>query len=421
MEYRQIATKLRGQIHNFSGIFYPHFSRPRSKFIEQMIYGIQAGRDVKLSSISRSLGEDILLKKTEERLSRHLATKGLWQKINEIIVGHGARKIHKDTLIVIDPTDIRKPYAKKMPYLARVRDGSTGEIANGYCGCVAIACEPGKRRIIPLHQRLWSADAPDYGSENIQLLQVVNTIRGAVGNRGIYVLDRGGDRIKLINPLLNNRLRFIIRLANRRHLVFRGRNRHPLDLAGGCPMSYADTIVKEVKGEEKVYRIEYGFRKVKLPGRKEQLYLVVIKGFGKKPMMLLTNAVVEKNRKSLWFFVSSYLSRWLIEETIRFIKQSYNLEDIRVLDYERLRNMVALTMAAAYFSGVWLGESLKLTVLATRVAKVAKRFFGVPDFHYYALADGIAMLLSRLGEWKQKTRAGKPEEKSTQGSLFAFP
>ncbi|MDZ7860380.1 MAG: hypothetical protein U5O15_06910 [Candidatus Krumholzibacteriota bacterium] len=43
----------------------------------------------KLSSISRLLGEDILLKKTEERLSRHLATKGLWQKINEIVVEHG--------------------------------------------------------------------------------------------------------------------------------------------------------------------------------------------------------------------------------------------------------------------------------------------------------------------------------------------
>ena len=75
----------------------------------------------KLSSISRSLGEDILLKKTEERLSHHLAIKGPWQKINEIVVAHGARKIHKDTLIVIDPTDIRKRYAKKMPYLARVR------------------------------------------------------------------------------------------------------------------------------------------------------------------------------------------------------------------------------------------------------------------------------------------------------------
>ena len=87
----------------------------------------------------------------------------------------------------------------------------------------------------------------------------------------------------------------------------------------------------------------------------------------------------------------------MVEETSRFIKQSYRLEDIRVLDYERFKNLVALVLAAAYFSAVWLGESLKLKVLSTRVAQVAKRFFGVPDFHYYALADGIAMLLSRLG------------------------
>lgn len=77
MNHRQIARKLQEQIHSFSGIFYPHFSKPRARFIEQMIYGIQASRDVKLSSIGRSLGEDILLKKTEERLSRHLASEGL--------------------------------------------------------------------------------------------------------------------------------------------------------------------------------------------------------------------------------------------------------------------------------------------------------------------------------------------------------
>ena len=38
------------------------------------------------------------------------------------------------------------------------------------------------------------------------------------------------------------------------------------------------------------------------------------------------------------------------KETIRFIKQSYRLEDLRVLDYERLRNLAALVMAAAYFA-----------------------------------------------------------------------
>ena len=36
-----------------------------------------------------------------------------------------------------------------------------------------------------------------------------------------------------------------------------------------------------------------------------------------------------------------------------------------------------------------VAESLKLAVLAPRVCRVAKRFFGVPEFHYYALADGI--------------------------------
>ena len=37
--------------------------------------------------------------------------------------------------------------------------------------------------------------------------------------------------------------------------------------------------------------------------------------------------------------------------------------------------------------------------LASRVSRVAKRFFGVPEFHYYASADGISVLLSRLGVW----------------------
>ena len=60
-------------------------------------------------------------------------------------------------------------------------------------------------------------------------------------------------------------------------------------------------------------------------------------------------------------------------------------------------------------------------MLTTRVAQVAKRFFGVPDFHYYALADGIAMLLSRLGRWMKESRASKSAANQAQGTLFAFP
>lgn len=72
MHHTQIANQLRGQLKRFLGIFYPLFSKPQCKFPRDMIYGIQASQDVKLSSISRALDESICLKQTEERLSHHL-------------------------------------------------------------------------------------------------------------------------------------------------------------------------------------------------------------------------------------------------------------------------------------------------------------------------------------------------------------
>jgi len=416
----QVARRLREQIGQFAGIFSPLFSKPQAKFITQMLYGIQASKDVKLSSIGRALGEAIALKKIEERLSHHLAVGGLGQTINEVVVAHAARKVHAETLIVVDPTDIRKPYAEKMPFLATVRDGSTGELGNGYWGCLALACEPESRRVIPLHQRLWSAEAPDFASENDEILGVIDTVAAATEGRGIYVVDRGGDRRELFKALLNKRLRFIIRLVGDRNLRVRGRTRLAMDVARGARMRYAETIVRSEHGEEKSCVIEYGFRRVQLPGREETLWLVVVRGLGTEPLLLLTNVEVRASRRSVWKIVSGYFTRWLVEEVIRFIKQSYRLEDIRVLDYERLRNLVALVLAAAYFSAVWLGESLKLAVLATHVTKVAKRFFGVPAFHYYALADGIAVLLSKLGRWLREGRTACPPRHPLQPFLRGF-
>ena len=399
MKDNGVGHRLREQVATFSGIFSPRFSKPQAQFVAQMVFGIQAAQDVKLSAIGRTLGEAIALKKTEERLSHHLAAKGMGQAINEGVAEDAARRVHKDTLIVIDPTDIRKTYARRMPYLATVRDGSSGELVPGYWSCVAMACEPDRRRVIPLHLRLWSAEAPDFVSENHQLLEVIDTVRMATQGRGIYVVDRGGDRMKLFNPFLDRKMRFIVRLVGSRDLIFRGRYREAADIARGCGMRYAETLIHEERGKERRYHLEYGFRCVQLPGRPERLTLIVVRGFGEEPLMLLTNVEVTPSRTSLWRVVQGYLARWMVEETIRFIKQSYHLEDLRVLDYDRLKNLVALTLAAAYFTAVWLGERLRLAVMCRVVARLSKRFFGVPEFHYYALADGIRTLLSRLGRW----------------------
>jgi len=158
-------------------------------------------------------------------------------------------------------------------------------------------------------------------------------------------------------------------------------------------MPYWERVIKEERTGEKVYTIQVGFRRVRLPGRSEQLVLVVVTGLGIEPLMLLTTLKVVKSRKSLLFVALSYLRRWQIEETIRFAKQAFRIEDIRVRKYERLQNMIAIVAAAVHFVAVWLGEWLKLGILAHHALEAAKRLFGIPNFRYYALADGIKAFL----------------------------
>jgi len=412
-----LGSKLRDQLHKFSGKLSTHFSKPTQRFVEQMLYGIQASQDVKLSSIGRALDEDIPLIKTEERLSRNLDHEGLEEELHRQVAKAGGRYVHEDTYIPVDPSDITKPYAEKMEYLATVRDGSKKELAEGYWLCCVAAAELDSHRVVPLYKALYSAEAPDFVSENFQILRAIDMVREAGKKRGIYVMDRGGDRGNLLVPFLERVMRFIVRLVGDRHLMVRGKRRLAADLARGCPRYYSTTVVRESKGKEKIYRLSFGFRKVKLPGRDEVLYLVVVDGFGEKPLLLLTNLSVKKTFKSLWQVVGGFLTRWRIEETIRFWKQSYNVEDIRVLTYQRLRNMIALVLAACFFAAVRLGEDVKLTILACRVKEISKRLFGIPEFHYYALADGVAHLLRRTGHGP---RCGPPPRDPTDLQLPLF-
>jgi len=58
--------------------------------------------------------------------------------------------------------------------------------------------------------------------------------------------------------------------------------------------------------------------------------MVVVAGFGEKSLVLLTNLVSRaRDSEALWRIVEIYLTKWKIEETFRFLKQSYNLEDLR--------------------------------------------------------------------------------------------
>jgi hypothetical protein len=172
-----------------------------------------------------------------------------------------------------------------------------------------------------------------------------------------------------------------------------------------------------------VINLSFGIKKVSFPDKPDiQYYGVVIKGFGEHPMILLTNKKVDLyDSKSIYRIVEIYLTRWKCDECYRYIKQSYNLEDIRVRSYIAIRNMTVLVHAVAYFTSIYIGMNLKLKIMVQKIFILSKRFFGIPTFFNYAMADGIFELLKKTKTGIDIGFVGKNGINTDQIQLDLFP
>ena len=396
MHDSKVRSRLKAQLSKFTSELCGGLSKPLTKFVSEMLYGIESSQDVKLSNIGRALGEAIPLIRTEKRLSRNLKHAEIETELTSKFVAMASTRICEDTVLALDLSDIRKEYARKMEHLATVWDGSTGETHPGYWLVDVTAAEVNGSDIVPVCQKLFSAEAKEYVSENAEILSVVDAANRHLNGRGIWTMDRGCDRKKLLEPLLDKHLRFVIRSTGERMVRDRrGRLRGIAELAAGCKLRHQARVVKIDKGQEKTYELHYGAEPFRLVGRDEMLWLVVVAGFGEQPILLVTNLKLRaRDSESVWWAARIYWTRWKIEETFRFVKQSYNLEDIRVMKYRRLKNLVVLVTAAAYFAATFLGQKMKLRILTEKLLVISQRFFGIPPFRFYALADGIRRLLS---------------------------
>jgi len=232
-----------------------------------------------------------------------------------------------EMVLAIDPGDIRKRYAKHMENLCGIHDGSENEVGNGYWLCKAVAADIEHKNVIPLYCEAYSQDAKDYRSVNNQLFKCIDKVSERIGNKGIWAMDRGGDRRKLFYKLLSDKKRFVIRLQKTRDLIHRGTKKNCYELAKCLPCPFQATIIKYEEGKEQRIQISFDAVPVKLPDRKENLWMVVVKGFGKDPMMLLTSCKVNLQvKESVWRITEIYITRWKCDESYRYIKQCYNLK-----------------------------------------------------------------------------------------------
>jgi hypothetical protein len=381
-------------------------SLPVTNFIRDMLFGICGTGSPSVFNLAKFIQNKVSTKKTSERLYRNLRREGLAEQLqNKLyqIVGH---QIKSDTFIIVDESDIIKPYAKKMEDLSMVYDASKKETAPGYNLLNLFACANHEEgyNLLPVSSTIYSNNG-DPGKGHIILQDKLVDACLASGSRGIYLFDRGYDDRKLLLFLKENGMSFVIRGKGDRFVV---ENQKETSFRKAiAKMEYKYEFDSFRKGE----KLLCGTRKVTYrtddhPSKKAntvEVDLVVVKEFNKKgkcygEFYLLCDfgkrelSEVELIQKA----VASYGMRWKIEEAHRHIKQSYHWESMRLATITGLENLNMLLLLAVYF--VYSSKEM-ITRLALAFPKLI--FFDKNDwaklqkFMYYRIAQAFKLCFAR--------------------------
>ena len=202
---------------NFAEKMTDSFTRPQSYFIRDLLYGIAKSQSVILTDIARALGENIDLKYTLKRLSRNCLLFDAWQTLENNYFKAIRPSIQEDDVLILDGSDLVKSYGQKMEYITTIKDPVTNRYAKGYPTInVAIATQESKHPL-PIYQKIYSPEAPDFISENIEIYKALDAAdRLCEENNYITTGDRSFDRNDFMKYLLTRGRDFVIRMKKNR-------------------------------------------------------------------------------------------------------------------------------------------------------------------------------------------------------------
>jgi transposase len=206
--------------------------------------------------------------------------------------------------------------AEKMENMSGVWDGSEGKGAQGY-ELHGVGMN-GTLLALRVHDN-------DTNTHPQTRFETIQHISHALGQKGIWVLDRGNDSSSFYRDLRHTlEVRFIARVKENRRVVLVKTGEH---------ISITD--------------LPDGRHAVHLMGEKPHtidpdMYLLVVRRLKDhhQPLRLLTNLQWEEYSDRQ--IMTMYLKRWGIENIFRSAKVCFGLEAIRVLRFQKIRNLVAL-------------------------------------------------------------------------------
>ena len=385
----QFATKITNEV-----------GQVEKKFVQDIIYGISKSKSILLSDISDSLMESINKVNTVERLSNNLM-KDISNSVCKNYKTQMLKSINmNDPVILVDDSDVIKPYGNKFDSLGFVRDGSSrkNSCEKGYKVTEMVALTQNKKQPISLFSRIHSAKEKEYKSTNTVTFEGLTSVINTINTRGTFIFDRGYDMNDLFKFMYMQKQDFVVRLTERRKIFFKGKWYKSTTLRDSRKGKIKTKVL--FQGEEKECYISH--INCQITAAKKNMYLVLIYGLSQTPMMLATNKII-KCKEDVVKILRLYMSRWRIEEYFRFKKQEYGFENFRVRSLKSINNLNQLLTYTIGMLGI-LADNIGTKRLSNNLIMNSKAFKKKALFYYYQMARGISRTLayarSGIKEWQ---------------------
>jgi len=330
------------------------------------------------------------------------------ESVTKVLREQGVANLRAETELelVLDGMELRRPGAHEQEYLMSVK-ALDGSLVNGYRSFNVLGMGADTRGL--LYHKLFSSNLPDFQSENLEIKAAINQSEQALidfEGAKTWVIDMGFDNDdvwweiwKHPRSHLVNRVYHLERIVEWQTAKGKWEERY-LD-ATFQYMKHLASIETEL--EVRLQGQKYAKRqkvKVELSAvpirvyhpedqrRTKPVWLVRAKVIGAvgKPWYLLTDWTVTDAESAVRIF-RFYRRRWAVEDTFKFIKTSFGIEEVQMLSFEAIRRLVAYGWVAAGFL-FHLGLSLQQ-----------------PEVH----------LLAYLGGWEERNNRPPGKQVLTRG------
>jgi hypothetical protein len=295
---------------------------------------------------------------------------------------HGVGQLRDEPHIwvIFDGSDLRKPHAREMQHLQRVRRLDGPGTVPGYMTPNAIGVGSGGRRGL-LYHTLFSSAAPDFVSEPAEVRAAIRSVGAALtplGAQVTAVYDSGFDDQAVWGETWDQGWHLVCRLKHRDRLVRPAPEQPLCHLESLAPrlrplaQVAAELVVQKVdQPRPKLQpvtatvssvpvRILYRRTEEGEAVERERAYWLVevrLERVRHEPWWLLTDRPVMDAAQATEVF-RMYCQRWSIEDAFKTAKTCLGWEEVQVLAFDAVRLLVALGWVATGFL-FQLGVSLE--------------------------------------------------------------